>query len=237
MKKEAKGREPAGRDPLNRQSIMKAAIAIADREGLQALSMRRLGQALRVEAMALYRHFRHKDAIIEAMLDAVHAEIAVPEEEDWKQFMRLRSRSVIEVLSRHPWAASVMESGVAPGPNTMADREGVVRCLRQAGFTIEATVHAITLLDIFVYGAAQQYVRLAFSSAGGAAAVSQGIIETYGGAYPFFSEVLSLHLAAGKYDPLEEFKYGLELILDGISRLLAPEPGSRGAHDIDAEPC
>jgi AcrR family transcriptional regulator len=207
--------------PLTRESIIQVAMAFADSNGLEALSMRRLGQELGVEAMAIYHHFASKEELLEEMLGVVHGEIVVPSDEpDWRACMRVRATSVLEAIIKHPWAAARMESGVDPTATTMRDREYIARCLRTAGFSLEATVHATTLLDIYVYGAAQQYVALSFSSAQGAAKISKSVSEKFSDRdYPYFSEVLRKHILTGKYNPLDEFYFGLEVILDGIKRL------------------
>jgi len=206
---------------LTPEIIVKEAVFIADQSGLSNLSMRRLGRELGVEAMALYHHFSSKKELVEEMLGYVHGEIIVPNDiADWRTCMRARATSVLEVLIRHPWAASLMESGVNPTVATMQDREYMARCLRKAGFSLETIVHATTLLDVYIYGGVQQYVSLTFSSSEGAAKISKSIAQKFDMKdYPYFSEILTGYISVGKYDPLDEFYYGLEVILDGIDRL------------------
>lgn len=212
--------------PLTHETIVSAALVIADKDGLESLSMRKLGRQLGVEAMAIYHHFASKEQLREAMLGAVHAEIVVPEnEQDWRVCMKARATSVIETLRRHPWAATLMESGKNPTAATMNERECVARCLRQNGFSVEATVHAMTLLDIYIYGAAQQYVALAFTTATRAAAVAKHVEDKFSAEdFPYFAEILTEHVGAGKYDPLDEFYFGLNLVFDSIERLRTSTP-------------
>lgn len=215
-------RQPGTRIPLTKQLVVQVAIEIADNDGLEALSMRRLGRELNVEAMALYYHYTNKNELIEDMLNAVHSEIITPDNDvaDWREAMRARAESVLDVVSRHSWAATIMESGANPGPATMQDREAMVRCFRQAGFSIEATVHAVTILDIYTYGAAGQYAKLLRATNKDTVAVSNHVAEKFPGTtYPYFSEILAKHLRTGKYNPIDEFYFGLELVLDGIERL------------------
>lgn len=210
----------SSRTPLTRDSILQAAMHVADAKGLDALSMRQLGRELGVEGMALYHHYKNKEQLMEALLNAVHAEIVTPETPDWREAMRSRATSVLETLEHHPWASTIMESGPQPGTATMQDREAMARCFRQAGFSIETTVHAMTLLDIYIYGAAQQYVKLSISNAKEAAAVSQGVIDAFpANIYPYFSEILTTHIFVGKYNPKDEFYFGLDILLESIAQL------------------
>ena len=111
----------ATRVRLTRERVIAAAIALADRDGLEGLSMRRLGEELGVEAMSIYNHVANKDDLINGMADAVFGEIELPSHsDDWKTAIRKRSISFREVLARHPWATSVRDSGTNPGPATLA---------------------------------------------------------------------------------------------------------------------
>ncbi|HKS77273.1 MAG TPA: TetR family transcriptional regulator, partial [Gaiellaceae bacterium] len=95
--------------PLRPERILDVAIALADDAGLQALSMRRLGQALGVEAMSLYNHHASKDAILDGMVARVLAEVELPAEGgDWEAELRRCAVSLHEALRRHPWACSLV---------------------------------------------------------------------------------------------------------------------------------
>ena len=209
------------RKSLTKTTIVTKALYIADQSGLEVVSMRRLGSELGVEAMALYHYYTNKAALLEDMLDAVHVEITTaPIEVSWQEAVRIRAQSVLDVLAKHPWAATIMESGVNPGPSTMQDRETMTHHLRKAGFSIENTVHAITLLDIYIYGAAQQYVKLSFTTPKQAAQISESVAGKFQpDEYPYFHEVLINHILAGKYDPIKEFHFGLELVISSIEKL------------------
>ena len=108
--------QPLHRGPLTVQSILKEATALADEGGLAALSMRALGRRLGVEGMAVYHHFANKDALLDALVDQVFHEMALPEGPDWRAGLRARSVSERLVLRRHPWAIGLVESRTAPGP-------------------------------------------------------------------------------------------------------------------------
>lgn len=216
----------AGRNNLSREKIVGAALEIADTQGIDALSMRVLGARLSVEAMALYYHFKNKHELVEAMLDAIHAYIRVPDDDaPWDDFIRQRSWSVVEVLSKHGWAAPIMESGVSPGQRTMEDRERFLSSLRRAGFDVENAVHAITLVDVFTYGFVAQLVQLSFSTKKEAAAVGKRVIGLFPAEkFPYMREMVGEHMMKKGYDPMDEFHYGLELIIAGLDRNLQKNP-------------
>lgn len=206
---------------LTKDSVIRAAIKLADAGGLEALSMRKLGRELGVEAMAMYYHFASKRQLIDGMIDRIHGDINVPQAEaNWREFMFGRAESALEILSLHPWAAAIMEAGVTPGPATLRDSDNCIKCLRQAGFSIAMTVHAVTVLNIYIYGAAEQYTRLNFSNSLEAAEFSETIKEQFPAEdYPYLAEMISEHMMKSNYDAKKEFEFGLNLILDGIAKL------------------
>lgn len=215
-----KHNKPAQSGSLSKDRVIGAAIKLADAGGIEALSMRKLGSELGVEGMALYHHFANKNQLIEGMIDRVHSEIDIPTNtSDWKTFMQKRAYSALDVVARHAWAATLMEAGLKPGPATLQDREAILRCFREAGFTVAMTVHAITVLDIYIYGFAQQYARLAFSTTEEAAQVGEDVGRQFSsGAYPYLSEMITEHMMKTGYDAMHEFEFGLSLILEGIDR-------------------
>src|SRR6266508_448536 len=140
--------EPRGR--LSRARVLRAAIAHADAGGLEAVTMRNLAEELEVAPMALYRHVANKDDLIDAMIDVVFSEISLPlGGADWRTAMRQRAISVREALSRHRWAIGLMESRRSPGPANLRHHDAVLGCLRAAGFSIEMTAHAYSVLDSY----------------------------------------------------------------------------------------
>ena len=211
------------RRALSRARVIDAALAIVDAEGLDALSMRRLGRELGVEAMSLYHHFASKDALLDAMVDRVYAAILLPEASgQWRAELRRRSVSVRQVLHAHPWALPLMESRRAPGPANLAYHEANIACLRAAGFTPEQVAHAYAMVDAFVYGFVLQEATLPFESGDEAAAmIEQDAFGEALASYPnmvwFTQEVI---LVPG-YSFTREFEPGLDLVLDGIQSRLS----------------
>ncbi|HWH99594.1 MAG TPA: TetR/AcrR family transcriptional regulator [Propionibacteriaceae bacterium] len=221
------------RVPLSRQRALQVAVALADAEGLGALTMRRLAQEVGVEAMSLYHHVPNKDDILDGMIDIVFSEIELPAiGTDWKTAMRRRAQSARTVLARHPWAISLMESRRAPGPATLRHHDAVLRCLRQGGFSIELTAHAYSVLDSYIYGFAQQEAGLPLNTPAETKEVADGIMQhLQPDDYPYLIELMTQHALRPGYDYGNEFDFGLELILDGLQRSLpksADRSGSAG---------
>jgi AcrR family transcriptional regulator len=219
----------APRSPLTTELVLRAAVALADREGVGSLSMRRLARELGVEAMSLYHHVAGKPALLDGMVDLVFGEIELPVADgDWKAAMRRRAVSAREVLARHPWAIALMESRRTPGPANLRHHDAVLGCLRQAGFPVALTAHAYSILDAYIYGFALQEASLPFDTAEETAEVAVGIMEAFpADAYPHLTELALQHVLQPGYDYGDEYAFGLELILDGLERLAAAGPAER----------
>lgn len=207
------------RQPVSREHALSEAVVLADREGLAALSMRRLAEALGVEAMSLYHHVRNKDAILDGMVDLVFAEIDVPAGTGWKEAMRQRALSARAALRRHPWALSLMESRPTPGTKNLAHHDAVLGCLRRAGFSLALTAHAYSVLDSYVYGFVHTELNLPFQSSEQTQVVASGIFDQIPpGVFPNLVELAKEHVLQPGYSYGNEFDFGLELILDGLER-------------------
>src|SRR5688572_22711808 len=128
---------PRPRTPVTRERALLAAVKIADEHGLEGLTMRRLASALGVEAMSIYHHLRNKDEILDGMVELVFSEMELPPTDvHWKDAVRARCASVREVLTRHPWAISIMQSRTSPGPATLGHLDAFIGCLRAGGFSV-----------------------------------------------------------------------------------------------------
>ena len=206
------------RAPLSRDRVLRAAVTRADQDGISSLSMRKLGEALGVEAMSLYNHVASKSDLLDGMIDIVFSEIDLPSGGgDWKAVMRRRAISARQVLRRHPWAIGLMESRTSPGPATLRHHDAVLGCLRRAGFSVELTAHAYALLDSYIYGFALQEASLPFGTGEEAARVAEEISAQFAsGEYPYLTEIAMAHVIQPGYDYADEFETGLELILDSL---------------------
>jgi AcrR family transcriptional regulator len=212
--------ESKTRTPLNRDRVLRAAMELADEGGLEALTMRRLGQALGVEAMSLYNHVASKEAVLDGLVDVVFSEIELTcEGGDWRSAMRRRAISAREVLSRHRWAIGLMESRSHPGPSNLGHHEAVLRCLREAGFSVALTAHAYSALDSYIYGFALQQATLPFDSGEQAAEVAGEILgASVADSYPRLAEIAADHVMKPGYSYAAEFEFGLDMILDSLER-------------------
>jgi AcrR family transcriptional regulator len=216
--------------PLSRHRVLRAGLALADEGGDEALSMRNLGKRLGVEAMSLYNHVANKEDLVDGLVDIVFGEIDVPSpgEVDWRTAMRRRAISVREALNRHRWAVGLMEGRMSPGPANLRNHDATMGCLREAGFPFRAAVHAMSVMDAYIYGFALQEKNLPFETAGEVSEVME-IQRTRVPDmtdYPYLVEVATEMAKAG-YDYAAEFEFGLDLILDGLEHLQAgaePEP-------------
>jgi AcrR family transcriptional regulator len=212
--------EPVPRSALSRERVLHAAVELADREGIDAVSMRRLAGGLGVVPMAIYKHVANKDELLDGMVEIVFAEIELPSAElDWRSAMRGRALSTREALRRHGWAIGMMESR-RPGPANLRNHNAMMGCLREAGFSFELAIHAYSVQDAYIYGFALQERDTGFEtpdSAGEAAqrrAGANGALEQY----PYLVEIVA-KLPVSGYDNAVEFAWGLDLILDGLERL------------------
>lgn len=209
------------RPALSEERVLREALRLADAEGLDAVSMRRLGSELGAGTMSLYHYVANKDELLDGMVDLVFAEIELPSSEgDWREAMRRRSTSAREVLLKHAWALSLMESRTNPGFANLHHREAVTACLRKAGFSIPMTVHANWLLDSYVYGFVLEEASLPFDTAEELADMADDVYMPLlpPEQFPYLNEVAGAVLAAG-YDHTGEFAFGLDVILDALERL------------------
>jgi AcrR family transcriptional regulator len=220
----ATGHAAAARARLSRDQVLRAAVALADEGGIGALSMRKLGQVLGVEAMSLYNHVASKGDLLDGMVDVVFGEIGLPPADGgWRPAMRQRAIAVRAVLSRHRWAIGLMESRRSPGPATLRHHDAVLGCLREAGFSVELTAHAYSLLDSYIYGFALQEASLPFGTPEETAQVTREIADQMpAGEYPYLAEMATAHVLQPGYQYGSEFEVGLDLILDALERTAVP---------------
>ena len=130
-------RQVASAAGLSKQRVVAEAVRLADREGVDGLSMRRLAGSLGAGAMSLYHYVASKDELLDAMIDIVFGEIEPPSvDTDWQSAMRRKAVSARQVLARHPWAIGLMESRTSPGHANLRHHEAVIACLRKAGFSV-----------------------------------------------------------------------------------------------------
>ncbi len=215
------------RAPLSRERVLRGAVAIADAGGITSLTIRSLAHELGAKPMSVYYHVANKDEILDGIVDLVFGEIELPSTDgDWRSEIRRRARSAREVLRRHSWAIGLMESRTTPGPATLRHHDAVIATLRGAGFSVELTAHAYALLDSYVYGFALQEAALPFNGPDTAGDVTVSIMQQFStGEYPHLVEMATDYILQPGYDFGDEFEFGLNLILDGLTRSI-PDPAA-----------
>jgi AcrR family transcriptional regulator len=208
------------RQPLNRERVLQTGLQLADEAGLESLSMRRLGQMLGVEAMSLYNHVASKEDLLDGLADIAIEEIEVPSEGlDWKEAMRRRAISVRDMLVRHPWASSVIESRTKPSPARSRYPEQVVAILRRAGFSPVMALHAFFILDSYIYGFVVQEENMPSGTPEQLAEMAGSILSALPAReYPYLHEIVVDHVMKAGFSYADEFAFGLDLILDGLER-------------------
>jgi AcrR family transcriptional regulator len=219
------------REPLNRERVVRAAVDLADREGIEALSMRRLGQELGVEAMSLYNHVGGKEDLLDGMVDAILAEIEpAPETGPWKAAARNRILSARRTMLRHPWASAVIVSRTQASPVIMRYMDSMAGILRRGGFSVDLLHHGFHALGSRVLGFSQE---LFDDSAGvpGGDEMRQVMLAQMSSQYPHITEIVQqvMHddatVVGSGCDDQWEFEFALDLILDGLERLRRKSAG------------
>jgi AcrR family transcriptional regulator len=207
------------RKPLSRERILGAALEVADEQGIEALSMRKLGQSLGYEAMSLYNHVANKDDLLDGILDLVLAEMEPPAADGGLPAVRAAAVSAHEALKRHPWAATML---MAPGrirPARIAYMEALLASLRNTGMSAETTYHAYHVLDAHIIG-----FSLWVSTHGkmpdnieDARAWFDEMIPV--ATLPYLHEHGLQHLDDGPHHDVSAFGFALDLLLGGFERL------------------
>jgi len=218
------------RTPLSRERVLRTAVAIADANGVEALTMRRLGEELGAEAMSLYYHVANKNALLDGIVEVVAAEIndavgridAPSRGLRWKSAMRQRILSAREVMLRHRWAPAVIETRTTASAEVMRYQDGLVAVMLDGGFSPDLCHHALHTLGSRALGFAQEL----FNPGGGPAPVpTPAELAGLAGPFPHIAAMLTevAHddpdSTLGWCDDQTEFEFGLDLILDGLDRM------------------
>jgi AcrR family transcriptional regulator len=222
----ATNQEP--RLPLSRERVLLAAIELADKSGIDSLSMRKLGQALGVEAMSLYNHVANKDEIITGIVEIVETGIELPARGgEWKQALRNTALSAHDVFERHPWAASLVLSANGARPVRWRYMNAILGCLREAGFSAGMTDHAYHALESHIAGFTLWASQLQVDD-DGLADLASTFFRELPEDLPYLVEHVHQHLK--ERDPEDDgtFAFGLDLILDGLERIRDAGRGDRG---------
>jgi AcrR family transcriptional regulator len=203
--------------PLSRERILRAALELAGEHGIEAVTMRRLGQTLGFEAMSLYNHVANKDDLLDGILDLVLAESEPPSPDgDWDAAIRASAISIHSALRRHPWSSPLLMTGrIRPARLTYMD--SLLGRLRGAGFSADTTYTVYHVLDAHIFGSAlwEAGYNLKAEDAEKLAASVMPLLD----GYPYLREHAEQHMSEGTYQDVSAFEYGLDLILDGLRKI------------------
>jgi len=212
--------ETEPRFPLSRDRILRTALDLADESGIEALTMRRLGQALGFEAMSLYNHVTNKDDVLDGILDLVLAETEPPAPTgDWDAAVRRSAISVHQALRRHPWACPLLFSAAHVRPARLRYMDLLLGRLREAGFSAETTYHAYHVIDGHIFGFSlweTSHTYTAEEVASFEAKFAQTITVD---AFPYLHEHARQHFDEGPHREVRAFEFGLDLIVDGLKKI------------------
>jgi AcrR family transcriptional regulator len=211
------------RVPLSKQRVLRAAVALADQGGVDALSMRRLAHELGVVPMALYKHVDNKDELLDGMVDVVVGEIDPPASgTDWKTAIRKRVLSARSALLRHPWASRVIESRTDPTPTVLEYMDSMIGTFRAGGFSIDLAHHAMHAMGSRLLGFTQELYDDSLNLDPEVTAV---MLQRMAGKYPHITELVTAithdqaSVVGQGCDDQFEFEFALDLMLDGLQRL------------------
>ncbi|MEZ5376743.1 MAG: TetR/AcrR family transcriptional regulator [Acidimicrobiales bacterium] len=198
--------------------VIDGAIALADQIGIEALTIRKLAEAIDVKPMTIYHHLPNKEAIIDGMVDRVFSEIELPPVDlDWRAAIGVRCHSMRAVLARHPWASPLMETRTTPGVATLQHHDAVIGCFRRAGFSWVLVGHAFAIIDAFMFGFALQESTLPATDGDEMSELAASIFsEMPADLFPHLIDFTMSHVMQPGYDFRLEFEFGLGLILDGL---------------------
>jgi AcrR family transcriptional regulator len=205
--------------PLSSERILTAALDLADEGGIEALSMRKIGQRLGVEAMSLYNHVANKDEILNGLVEMILGQIEIPSPEgDWKEGMRRRASSAREVFRRHPWAMGLVESySRNSGPQRLQYHDAVLGSLHKAGFDDRLAMRTFSILDAYIFGFILQELSMDFEDQESLEEIGADLLRQMAASYPNLTRVTATAMSEG-YDHAGEFRFGLDLILDALER-------------------
>ncbi|WP_235834293.1 TetR/AcrR family transcriptional regulator [Actinomadura logoneensis] len=232
--KPASGKRTRGQSAgLTRAAILEAALALADREGLKALSMRRIGQELGVEAMSLYQHVRGKDALLDGLVEQLFARVAPPPDPggDWRGWLRGYAGALLDALLAHPRVVPLVATRPAVTPQTARLMESALGTLHAAGFGLERALDMLYAVTGFVVG---HVAMLAADERSGGAADgrAQAPPALDPREVPLFAEALRSSRPAGS---AARFGFALDALLRGFEAPSASSPASSASGAEGAE--
>jgi AcrR family transcriptional regulator len=220
---------------LDLDRIVRAGIEVADAEGLDALSMRKVAERLGVGTMSLYRYVPSKQELLDLMFDAMMGERGPqPEDDDWRVQLEHFARDGLAIYKRHPWMLDVPTRRPPLGPNVLGSFDAMLQVLRTTGISSAQMVAAATALGVYVAGAARAVVESAESERRTGVSDEAWWDERSSFWDDFFDPerfpaLVHVWETGGYAEPLDDFEFGLGLVLDGIAALIARAGGPPGS--------
>lgn len=218
--------EAVRRERLDRDRVLRAAVALADEDGIDAVSMRRLAQVLGVVPMALYKHVAHKDALLDGMVDAVLAEIDAPDPGlGWADAVRARILSARAVMLRHPWARRVMESRAAPTPVVLGYMDATIGTFLAGGLSVDLVHHVMHALGSRIFGFTQELYETSPAPEPLDPPAQAAMLAQMAAMFPHVAATATSRphdatsVVGTGCDDRFEFEFGLDLLLGGVERL------------------
>lgn len=215
------------REPLSRERILRGAVELADRAGIDEVTMRNLAELFGFEAMSLYHHVGSKSALLDGAIEVVVGEIqdavdalrGPSPEEDWKSALRQRILAARSVLLRHPWAPAVIEQSTTMTPAVVYYYEGVLEILVRGGFSYDLAHHALHALGSRSLGFSQELFSPANAAEDDASAelvaeMAKRLPHLFG----MMAEIAhdDPDSTIGWCDDQSEFEFGIDVLLDGL---------------------
>jgi AcrR family transcriptional regulator len=218
----------AAREPLSRERVLAAAMAVADAEGLAAVTMRRVAAELGVEAMSLYHHVPSKEALLDGLVEALVAEIsesapARTPGEDWRTALRDRCLSARSVVLRHRWAPELIGSRTQVPAGVIAEFETVLAIMVEGGLSYHLAHRGLHALGSMILGFTQELFAVPAGEANPGAEV-EAELAAMAEVFPHLTAMVAAEVHDNDEDPLgwcdsdAEFEFTLGLILDGLAR-------------------
>lgn len=222
--KEATHSKRLQRPKLTRERIFEVAMHIAQDQGIESVSMRRVAKELNIEAMSLYKHVENKDDLIDGIIELIMKQIKLPNSNtDWKQALLERASSEYKVLSANSWITHLLEARSGTGEIRLAQQNHMIGILRRSGFSINLAFQTMIIVTGYVYGFVVFARAWNSKSKERTKTIKKAQIEIKPETHPYVMEAIlyAQSKAADKKNKSEsEFDLGLRLILDGVEKQL-----------------
>lgn len=202
---------------LTRDAIISAALSLADTDGLEALSMRRLATELSVKAMSLYNHVSNRDEIIDAIVERVIEEMDAPDLSlPWDAAIRAQGHATHDTLLRHPWSSLAIMSRMNVGPARFRYVDRMIGCFLNGGFSISDADYAMNMVESYIYGFTLQELTFPLEAGTYQETAASYIDAIPSDRYPYLHRMTHA-VMYGEYDGTHDFSRGLDAIIEAFA--------------------